>query len=377
MCNFFKIHYRDAGTPARAGSIKTVHGVINTPAFIPVGTVASVKTLSPLELTQAGVQVVLGNTYHLSQQPGTDVISACGGLASFMGWNGPTVTDSGGFQVFSLSSTRKVSEEGVSFRSVYNGNPLVLTPESTLRLQREIGADFIYALDECTPFPAEHEEVARAVSLTTRWAERFLLEWERTIEESDFSQVPVLVVQGGVFEDLRKISVEQLTELSPASFAIGGLSVGEPFEEMIRIAALCCEWLPDDKPRHLMGVGTPSDLLAAVEVGVDLFDCVIPTRNGRNGQAFTSGGVVNIRNACYRLDREPLDPQCESYACRSFTRSYLHHLFLIGELLGMRLLSLHNITYYMCLMKGAREALEEGRFIKWKEQISTGWDEED
>lgn len=374
--NIFKILAHDRATAARAGLLHTAHGDIWTPEFIPVATKGNVKTLTPAELKSAGAQIVLGNTYHLFQQPGLDAIVPAGGLAEFMSWHGPTLTDSGGFQVFSLSKTRNLSEKGVIFRSVYDGTLLELTPESVLYMQRKIGADLIYALDECPPFPSEHDDVERAVHLTHRWAERFMNEWRQSEGESDWSQAAILVVQGGVFDDLRKVSVEQLSELSPSGFAIGGLSVGEPRAEMLRITSLCCEWLPDDKIRHLMGVGTPKDLLAAIEVGVDLFDCVIPTRNGRNGQAFTSRGIINIRNTAYRLDRKRLDPSCECYTCRTFSRSYLHHLFMTGEILGMRLLSLHNITYYLQLMHEARRAIIDSKFTSWKLNTEAGWIEE-
>ncbi len=373
MDSIFKILGRDGSTRARVGLVKTAHGDIKTPGFIPVGTAATVKTLSPEELYRAGATVVLSNTYHLLQQPGIDVIAAGGGLAEFMGWNGPTITDSGGFQIFSLSATRRVSEEGVSFRSVYNGANLNLTPESVCRIQRKIGADFIYALDECPPYPVERSEVERSVSLTSRWAARFMREWEQSHEDREYFQGAVLVLQGGVHDDLRIQSVDQLAELSPTLFAIGGLSVGEPREEMIRITRICCDRLPDDKPRHLMGVGTPADILAAVEAGVDLFDCVLPTRNGRNGQAFTSRGIVNIGNARYRLDQGPLDPSCDCYTCRTFSRSYLHHLTAAGEILAYRLLSLHNITYYLHLMNRLRSAIIDGSYTRWRSETETGW----
>ncbi|HHE46412.1 MAG TPA: tRNA guanosine(34) transglycosylase Tgt [Bacteroidetes bacterium] len=373
MDSIFKILGRDGSTRARVGLIKTAHGDIKTPGFIPVGTAATVKTLSPEELYRAGATVVLSNTYHLLQQPGIDVVAAGGGLAEFMGWNGPTITDSGGFQIFSLSATRRVSEEGVSFRSVYNGANLNLTPESVCRIQRKIGADFIYALDECPPYPVERSEVERSVSLTSRWAARFMREWEQSHEDREYFQGAVLVLQGGVHDDLRIQSVDQLAELSPTLFAIGGLSVGEPRGEMIRITRICCDRLPDDKPRHLMGVGTPADILAAVEAGVDLFDCVLPTRNGRNGQAFTSRGIVNIGNARYRLDQGPLDPSCDCYTCRTFSRSYLHHLTAAGEILAYRLLSLHNITYYLHLMNRLRSAIIDGSYTRWRSETETGW----
>ena len=373
MNNLFTILAKDSKSSARTGLLRTGHGDIHTPEFIPVGTSASVKTLSPQDLKDAGAQVVLGNTYHLFQKPGVDVLRAGGRLSRFMGWRGPTVTDSGGFQVFSLSATRKVTEEGVEFRSVYDGKLLQLTPESVCEIERDIGADFIYALDECPPYPSEREEVERATALTTRWAERFIREWKATSERCAWFQAAVLVVQGGIYKDLRRRSVEELAVFGPDGFAIGGLSVGEPHSEMVRITADCCERLPEDKPRHLMGVGTPSDMLACIELGVDLFDCVIPTRNGRNGQAFTSHGVVNIRNLRYKLDQEPLDPDCQCYACQTFTRSYLHHLFHSGEILGLRLLSLHNVNYYLKLMSGARCAISEHKYGEWKLAVENGW----
>jgi len=367
--DFFRIVGKDGHTAARCGVITTPHGEIHTPEFIPVGTLASVKTLTPLELRDAGAQIILGNTYHLMQQPGVEVIEAGGGLAEFMGWHAPTVTDSGGFQVFSLSATRKVSEDGVSFKSVYDGSMLLLTPESALDIQARIGADMIYALDECAPYPVEYNEVQRATALTTRWAARFMGAWQKHDHISEGFPASVLVVQGGVYDDLRRRSVEELAALEPAAFAIGGLSVGESREEMMRMTSLCCVLLPDEKPRHLMGVGAPADILAAIEAGVDLFDCVLPTRNGRNGQAFTSLGVVNIRNAEHRFSRDPLDPMCGCYGCGNFTRAYLHHLTLAGEILGLRLLSLHNVTFYLNLMKSARKAIAAGEYKSWKSDV--------
>lgn len=373
--NTFEITARDSNCSARAGLIKTAHGNIETPAFIPVATLGDVKTLTPDNLRYAGSHVVLGNTYHLMQLPGLEVLEASGGLAKFMAWDAPTVTDSGGFQVFSLSNTRTLSEEGVSFRSIYDGALLKLTPESACLIQRSIGADFIYALDECPPYPSTREDAARAVALTSRWAKRFLKTWQESENQDNDFQSAVLIVQGGIYDDLRKQSIEQLAELDPLAFAIGGLSVGEPQAEMVEITKKCCDWLPDEKSRHLMGVGTPGDLLLCIEAGVDLFDCVMPTRNGRNGQAFTSLGVVNIRNAKYKVDQTALDPDCDCATCRTFSRAYLHHLFTTGELLGMHLLSLHNITYYHHLMQSARKAIEKSDFIRCKSDIESEWKE--
>ena len=372
----FDLLSRDSGSPARSGLIRTPHGFVSTPAFMPVGTAAAVKTLSPEDLRKAGVEIVLANTYHIHHQPGEEVVARAGGLARFMSWNGPTLTDSGGFQVFSLSATRKVEEEGVIFQSVYDGRSIKLTPESVYAIERAIGADIIYALDECPPYPAEHREVERATDLSVRWAERFLKEHKRIVDqEGDRGQTPFPVVQGGLFDDLRLHCIESLEALDPIGYGIGGVSVGEPPEEMIRIAGICCEALPDDKPRHLLGVGTPKDLLGAIGVGVDLFDCVLPTRNGRNGQAFTSSGVVNLRLARWKLSQDSLDPKCTCPACREFGISYLHHLMNAGELLGLKLISLHNIAYYQKLMRAAREAIVRGEYRKWRNETEYGWSE--
>jgi len=357
--------------------LNTDHGVAMTPLFMPVGTSATVKTLTPDELRISGSQIVLANTYHLSQEPRTDVLVAGGGVAKFMGWDGPTLTDSGGFQVFSLSATRKVEEEGVRFRSVYNGELLFLTPESACDIQRAIGADMIYALDECTALPSDYATVEKATALTSRWAKRFLNRWKETSEVHpngySWFQAPFCVLQGGLYEDLRKRSAEELSALDPSGFAIGGLSVGETHEEMVTATHIACSVLPPDKPRHLLGVGTPRDILEGISAGVDLFDCVIPTRNGRNGQAFTSDGILNLRNSRFRLDQDPVDRDCDCYCCRMLTRSYLHHLIITGEMTGMRLLSLHNITYYHKLTSGAREAIRAERFTEWKKDTIERW----
>jgi len=370
----FQIEARSDSGSARAGVLKTPRGDVPTPVFLPVGTLGTVKTLSPLELRQARVKMLLGNTYHLLQQPGAELVRDFGGLARFMRWDGPTMTDSGGFQIFSLSSTRQVSEEGVSFRSVHNGQSLTLTPESALSIQQNLGADAIVALDECPPYPADYGEVERAAELTGRWARRFLEAWRKNHSRALWRQAPFLVVQGGVFDDLRRRCSQQMAELDPAGFGIGGVSVGEPQEDLLRVTTLCCSLLPEDKPRHLMGVGTPGDMLAAIDAGVDMFDCVLPTRNGRNGQAFTSTGVLNLRNARFVKDREPLDDRCDCYACRAFARAYLHHLAVTGEVLGLRLLSLHNITFYQKLVEDARKAVLAGEYAFWRRETENRWD---
>lgn len=369
----FEIRARDDSSKARAGIISTPHGLALTPVFMPVGTVATVKTLSPLELKDSGASIVLGNTYHLRHHPGADIINSSGGLADFMGWSGPTLTDSGGFQVFSLSGTRRLDDDGVEFRSVYDGRLVKFTPESTLSLQEQIGADIIVALDECSPYPAEYSDVERAVRLTTRWAKKFLRSWKGQHRDRLHYQAPFLVVQGGIVEELRRLSAEELAVLDPDGFGIGGVSVGEPVEDMLRITEQCCGLLPEDKPRHLMGVGTPYDIVNAIALGVDMFDCVIPTRNGRNGQAFTSHGILNMRNVRFVGDRYPLDDRCDCYTCRSFTRGYLHHLAATGELLGMRLLTLHNIRYYQKIMQEARKAIFAGRYMNWLGGMIDDW----
>lgn len=340
---------------------------------MPVGTLANVKTLSPAELSEAKAHIVLGNTYHLRQHPGVEIVEEAGGLSKFMGWKGPTLTDSGGFQVFSLSNTRKVTEDGVEFRSVYDGSLVNFTPESVLGFQQGIGADIIVALDECPPYPAEFNDVERAVDLTARWAERFITAWKTTRDNRDRYQAAFLVVQGGVYPELRRRSVAQMAELDPPGFCIGGVSVGEPHEEMYKAATVCCEELPDEKPRHLLGVGTPHDILAGIEAGVDMFDCVMPTRNGRNGQVFTSHGVVNLRNSQWAHDQNHLDDNCSCYACQTFSLSYLHHLAVTGELLGMRLLSLHNITFYLSLVTAARNSILSGCYDSWRKKTELEW----
>lgn len=341
---------------------------------MPVGTLANVKTLSPAELSEAQAHIVLGNTYHLRQHPGVDIVQEAGGLSKFMGWAGPTLTDSGGFQVFSLSNTRKVTEEGVEFRSVYDGSLVNFTPETVLGFEQAIGADIIVALDECPAFPAEYNDVERAVELTARWADRFMKAWRQSNSERESYQAAFLVVQGGIYSDLRKRSVEQMAALDPPGFCIGGVSVGEPQEEMIKAASICCEVLPDEKPRHLLGVGTPHDILAGIEAGVDMFDCVMPTRNGRNCQVFTSHGVVNLRNSKWSMDQNSLDEFCTCYTCRTFSLSYLHHLAITGEILGMRLFSLHNITFYLSLVRSARNAILSGNYNLWRRKIELEWE---
>jgi queuine tRNA-ribosyltransferase len=339
---------------ARAGRLELVHGAVETPVFMPVGTYGTVKAMSPAELEEIGAQIVLGNTFHLWLRPGLEVIAAHGGLHRFMGWNRPLLTDSGGFQVFSLGATRKISEEGVKFASPINGDRLMLTPEESIRIQRALDSDIAMAFDECTPFPATERQAAASMRLSMRWAERSKREWDRARPGGN---ALFGIVQGSVYEALRDESVEALGALGFDGYAIGGLAVGEPKVEMQRILRHCAPRLPADSPRYLMGVGTPEDIVAAVQAGIDMFDCVLPTRNARNGWLFSRWGDIRLRNARYRDDTRPVDETCGCYACRCFTRAYLHHLQRANEILGARLATIHNLFYYLTLMRELRAAV--------------------
>ena len=337
---------------ARRGVLELAHGKVDTPAFMPVGTYGTVKAMSPAELADLGTQIVLGNTFHLWLRPGVDVIAAHGGLHRFMGWQGPILTDSGGFQVWSLGPLRKITEEGVGFQSPVNGDPCFLSPEESMRIQRALNADIAMVFDECTPYPAEFEQARDSMRLSLRWAERSRCAHEGN-ENALFG-----IVQGGMHEAFRDESLAGLTQVDFDGYAIGGLSVGETKREMMRILKHTAPQMPAEKPRYLMGVGTPDDIVAAVAAGIDMFDCVLPTRNARNGWVFTRRGMVKLRNARYRDDLAPLDDECGCYACRHFTRAYLHHLQRVNEILGARLNTLHNLYYYHELMRGLRRAIE-------------------
>ncbi len=365
----FTVEGRDRS--ARAGLISTGHGVIETPCFMPVGTQGSVKSISPRELIEVGASAMLCNTYHLNHRPGIDVISGCGGLHRFIGWERPILTDSGGFQVFSLSGLRKISEEGVKFRSHVDGSPHVFTPESVVDIQRSFGSDLMMALDECTPYPCAFEYAERSNDLTLRWAERGRARFAGTSPLYGHEQSFFGIVQGSVYPGIREKSARALVAMDFDGYAIGGLAVGEPAEVMYQITALCTMLLPEEKPRYLMGVGTPTNLLESIDRGIDLFDCVLPTRNGRNAMLFTRNGTLSITNARYRTDTAPPDPECDCYACAHFTRAYLRHLFQVKELLGLRLATLHNLHYYQELMRGARGAIRDGTFAEWKEERLT------
>lgn len=355
---------------ARRGEMKLNHGVVQTPIFMPVGTYGTVKAMAPNELEEIGSQIILGNTFHLWLRPGLDVIEKHGGLHQFMGWNKPILTDSGGFQVFSLKGLRKITEEGVKFASPINGDKLFLTPEVSMQIQRVLNSDIVMVFDECTPYkindrPATEEEAAKSMRMSLRWARRSKEEFERLGNPNALFGI----VQGGMYEHLREESLKGLTEIGFHGYAVGGLSVGEPKEEMHRIMEKIVWQLPEDKPRYLMGVGTPEDLVEGVSQGIDMFDCVMPTRNARNGWLFTRYGDIKIRNSKYKDDLRPLDPMCDCYACKHFSRAYLHHLQKVNEILGARLNTIHNLHYYLHLMQEMRDALDADRFEEWKEEF--------
>jgi len=362
---------------ARRGRVKLNHGVVETPIFMPVGTYGSVKAMSPLELNEINAQIILGNTFHLWLRPGLEVIGKFGGLHRFMGWDKPILTDSGGFQVFSLGDMRKITEEGVHFASPINGDRLFLSPEISMQIQRVLNSDIVMQFDECTPYeidgrPATREEAGKSMRMSLRWAKRSKDEFDR----GENPNALFGIVQGGMFEGLRDESLAGLNELGFDGIAIGGLSVGEPKEDMMRVLEHVGPRLPADKPHYLMGVGTPEDLVAGVANGVDMFDCVMPTRNARNGWLFTRYGDIKIKNAKYKDDERPLDESCDCYACKNFSRAYLHHLHRAGEILGARMNTVHNLHYYLRLMEEMRAAIDEGRFqafvAKFKEDRARG-----
>jgi queuine tRNA-ribosyltransferase len=342
---------------ARRGTLTLAHGTVQTPVFMPVGTYGTVKAMTPQSLHDIGAQICLGNTFHLWLRPGLEVIRAHGGLHDFMGWNKPILTDSGGFQVFSLGALRKITEEGVKFSSPIDGAKLFLTPEESMRIQHTLNSDIVMIFDECTPYPATVDEAAKSMRLSLRWAQRSIDEHRRLGNGNALFGI----VQGGMYETLRDESLAGLDAMGFDGMAIGGLSVGEPKEDMARILAHTAPKLPTHKPRYLMGVGTPEDLVHAVSQGIDMFDCVMPTRNARNGHLFTRYGDLKIKNAIHRQDTGPLDPSCDCYTCRNFSRAYLHHLFRAGEILGSMLNTIHNLHYYQVLMAELRAAIEEGR----------------
>ncbi|WP_227718162.1 tRNA guanosine(34) transglycosylase Tgt [Microbulbifer sp. Q7] len=352
---FMKFEVDTTDGKARRGRLRFPRGVVETPAFMPVGTYGTVKGMLPRDVEEIGAHIILGNTFHLMLRPGTEVIKAHGDLHDFMQWQGPILTDSGGFQVFSLGKMRKISEEGVSFKSPVDGSPVFVGPEESMQVQKDLGSDVVMIFDECTPYPATPDEARKSMELSLRWAKR------SKDAHGDSPSALFGIVQGGMYPELRDVSLAGLTDIGFDGYAIGGLSVGEPKDEMIKVLDHLAYKMPEDKPRYLMGVGKPEDLVEGVRRGVDMFDCVMPTRNARNGHLFTFAGVVKIRNAKHRYDTGPLEEGCDCYTCENFSRSYLHHLDKCGEILGSQLNTIHNLRHYQRLMLQLREAIAEGR----------------
>jgi queuine tRNA-ribosyltransferase len=366
----FRIICKDKESRARTGLLKTAHGDIPTPVFMPVGTVGTVKGVLQRDLREEiDAKIILANTYHLFLRPGTDILKAAGGLHKFMNWERPLLTDSGGYQVFSLNEIRKITEEGAIFRSHIDGSRHLFTPENTIDIQRIIGSDIMMAFDECTPFPCDHKAARKSMLLTHRWLDRAIIRFKATSPLWDHDQMLFPIVQGSTFEDLRKESAEKAAESGLEGNAIGGLSVGEPADEMYRIIEVVNEILPETKPRYLMGVGTPANILESIERGIDMFDCVMPTRNGRNGMIFTWHGAINIRNKKWAYDFNPLDPDCSATISTTYSKTYLRHLIISGEILGAQIASMHNLAFYRNLVNEARKKIEEGDFIKWKKTV--------
>ena len=357
----FKVSKTDG--KARLGEMQFPRGSVQTPAFMPVGTYGTVKGMLPRDIQEIGAEMILGNTFHLMLRPGTEIIKEHGDLHDFTQWHGPILTDSGGFQVFSLGDMRKISEEGVKFRSPIDGSPVFIDPEKSMQVQRDLGSDVVMIFDECTPYPATEIEAKESMELSLRWAHR------SKIAHGDNPSALFGIVQGGMYEKLRDESLNGLVDIGFDGYAIGGLSVGEPKEDMIRILDHLADSMPHDKPRYLMGVGKPADLVEGVRRGIDMFDCVMPTRNARNGHLFTSSGVVKIRNARYRNDTNPLDDECDCYTCQNFTRGYLHHLEKCGEMLGAQLNTIHNLRFYQTLMANLRAAISNGQLDSFAEEF--------
>ncbi|MBC7775437.1 MAG: tRNA guanosine(34) transglycosylase Tgt [Phycisphaerae bacterium] len=366
----FSLLHTDPHSRARAGQIETDHGTINTPIFMPVGTAATVKAVHQHELRDdIRAQICLGNTYHLYLRPGLDVIRAAGGIHGFNGWQGPVLTDSGGYQVYSLAHRRKIKEEGVTFQSHIDGSKHVFTPENVMDIQRIIGADIIMAFDECTPYPCDFKYAEKSLGLTHRWLERCIERFDSTEPIYGHKQTFFPIVQGSTYPELRKVSAETIAAHGREGNAIGGLSVGEPAEEMYAMTELVTEILPKDKPRYLMGVGTPENILEGIARGIDMFDCVLPTRNARHGMLYTSEGIINIRNQKWQTDFSPIDPASTVHTSRTHSRAYLRHLFVCNEILGMQLATLQNLSFYLWLVGEARAHILDGTFLIWKNEM--------
>src|SRR5262245_57804234 len=384
MQSDFELLASDEHSKARRGRLKTAHGLIDTPAFMPVGTQGSVKGVSPRELRELNAQIILGNTYHLFVRPGLDAIKHLGGLHNFMAWDGPILTDSGGYQIFSLAKLRKITQDGVEFQNHIDGARTFISPEIAMEIQAALGSDIAMVLDECVPYPCEYDYAARSAELTTHWARR-CRDWKRRNGETAKRGVagsPVRrfadsmlfgIVQGGTFHDLRRASAQSIVELDFDGYAIGGVSVGEPEEEMMRAVESAEPFLPPDKPRYAMGLGTPPQMLEMIARGMDMFDCVLPTRLARNGTAFTAAGTLNLKNAEFALDKRPIEEACACPACREFTRGYIRHLIKAEEILGVRLITLHNLHFYLNLMSRARSEIESGTFDQFRKTFAAGY----
>src|SRR2546423_787720 len=388
----FEVKATDKSTKARSGRLTTGHGLIETPAFMPVGTQGSVKAVSSRELRELNTQIVLGNTYHLFVRPGLDVIRHFDGLHSFMNWDGPILTDSGGYQIFSLAKLRKIAEEGVHFQNHVDGTPAFISPEIAMEIQTALGSDIAMVLDECPPWPCEYDYAAKSAELTTRWAKRCKISSESELQDSESKseatgpsetpdpqsamtrQLLFGIVQGATFEELRQQSAQAIVDLDFDGYAIGGVSVGEPEEEMMRAVETSEPFLPKDKPRYTMGLGTPPQLLEMIARGTDMFDCVLPTRLARNGTAFSAGGTLNLKNAEYARDKRPIEDNCECTACREFSRGYIRHLIKAEEILGLRLITLHNLHFYLDLMRRAREKIDKGAFDEFRSEFVSNYE---
>ncbi len=366
----FKINQTDIRTSARAGTLYTAHGEIKTPIFMPVGTSGTVKAIHQRELKEdIKAQIILGNTYHLYLRPGLDVLESAGGLHKFNSWEKPILTDSGGYQVYSLAAQRKITEEGIAFQSHIDGSKHFFNPENVMEIQRSIGADIIMAFDECTPYPCDYNYAKNSMEMTHRWLDRCCLQFDKTESKYGYKQTLFPIVQGSVYKDLRKASAEYIASKGRDGNAIGGLSVGEPHEIMYEMTELVCDILPKDKPRYLMGVGTPANIIESIALGIDMFDCVMPTRNGRNGMLFTKNGIINIKNQKWKKDFSPIDSEGTSFVDIQYSKAYLRHLFIAGEILGPMIASQHNLNFYLYLVNEARNQILTGNFEAWKTQM--------
>ncbi|HZJ38289.1 MAG TPA: tRNA guanosine(34) transglycosylase Tgt [Chthoniobacterales bacterium] len=371
----FELRGKDVSSKARRGLLTTSRGVIETPAFMPVGTQGSVKAISPQELRELDAKIILGNTYHLFVRPGLEIIRHLGGLHSFMNWNGPILTDSGGYQIFSLAKLRKITEEGVSFQNHLDGTPAFISPENAMEIQAALGSDIAMVLDECLPWPCEYEYAVRSTERTLRWAERCraISATKRSESSNSKPQFVFGITQGSGFEDLRRSSAQALATMNFDGYAVGGVSVGEPEEEMMRVVEWSEPHLPENKPRYTMGLGTPPQLIELIARGMDLFDCVLPTRLARNGTAFTAEGTLNLKNADFAMQKGPIEEDCRCSACSGFSRAYIRHLIKAEEILGLRLLSIHNLHFYLNLMGQARTAIDDGTFAKFRSRFVAGY----